>query len=157
MSNVVNTLPRRATIRGVVTATLFAAGAAHADCIDDAAAFHRVNASLVRAIAIQESGMNPKSVGRNRNGSRDIGLMQINSAWIPTLARYGVTESSLFDACTNAYVGTWILAQNIARIGNSWEAVGAYNAVTPSKRAAYVQKIYRRLMAIDPAMVEQAR
>lgn len=122
---------------------------AFADCIDDAAAFHHVNASLVRAIAMQESGMVPTSVGQNRDGSRDIGLMQINSRWLPTLARYGVTEQGLFDACTNAYVGTWILAQNIQRMGASWEAVGAYNAATRSKREAYVARIYRRLMTIE--------
>ncbi|WP_434716306.1 lytic transglycosylase domain-containing protein [Paraburkholderia sp. A3RO-2L] len=139
-----------------VIACLYAARA-NADCIDNAAAFHHVNASLVRAIAEQESGMNPTRVGRNSNGTRDIGLMQINSTWLPKLATYGVSEANLFDGCTNAFVGTWILAQNIARLGNSWEAVGAYNAVTPSKRAAYVQKVYKKLLAIDPATAVQAR
>lgn len=133
----------------VAVITAFSVAHANADCIDNAAAFHRVNASLVRAIAVQESGMNPTAVGRNSNGTRDIGLMQINSAWLPKLAQYGVSEANLFDACTNAYVGTWILAQNIARLGNSWEAVGAYNAVTPSKRVAYVEKVYKKLLSID--------
>lgn len=101
--------------------------------------------------------MNPTRVGRNSNGTRDIGLMQINSTWLPKLAQYGVSEANLFDACTNAYVGTWILAQNIAKLGNSWEAVGAYNAVTPSKRAAYVRRVYNKLLAIDPATAAQGR
>jgi soluble lytic murein transglycosylase-like protein len=141
----------------VAVIAAFSVAQANADCIDNAAAFHRVNASLVRAIAVQESGMNPTRVGHNSNGTRDIGLMQINSAWLPKLARYGVSEANLFDACTNAYVGTWILAQNIAKLGNSWEAVGAYNAVTPSKRVAYVEKVYKKLLSIDAAAATQGR
>ena len=129
---------------------------ARADCLDDAAAYHRVNASLVKAIAMQESGMDPSRIGRNSNGTIDIGLLQINSWWLPRLAAFGVTKESLLDACTNAFVGTWILAQNIARYGNSWEAVGAYNAVTPTKRVEYVKKIYRRYMAINSSVITQA-
>ncbi|MDR5791740.1 lytic transglycosylase domain-containing protein [Caballeronia sp. LP003] len=147
----------RRTIANVgIVGLLGTIGTARADCIDTAAAFHHVNASLVRAIAVQESGMNASAVGKNSNGSRDLGLMQINSAWLPKLAQYGITEASLFNGCVNAYVGTWILAQNIARLGPSWEAVGAYNAASRGKRAAYVQKVYRRLLAIDPSAVEQA-
>jgi soluble lytic murein transglycosylase-like protein len=130
---------------------------AHADCLDDAAAFHRVNASLVKAIATEESGMNPTRIGRNSNGSIDIGLMQINSWWLPKLASFGVNKESLLDACTNAFVGTWILAQNIARYGDTWEAVGAYNAVSPSKRADYVKKIYRRYMLLNAVITQAER
>ncbi|EKS9799002.1 lytic transglycosylase domain-containing protein [Burkholderia cepacia] len=118
---------------------------ARADCIDAAAAYQHLNPHLVRAIASVESGFNPSARNVNRNGSEDIGLMQINTSWLPTLARYGIDRAALLDACTNAYVGAWILAQNFATYGVSWNGVGAYNARTPSLRARYALRVYRRL------------
>lgn len=118
---------------------------AFADCLDDAAQFHHVNVVLVRAIAQQESGMRANAVNRNTDGSEDIGLMQINSSWLPKLRRYGVTRESLFNPCVNGYVGTWILASNVKQFGPTWKAVGAYNAVSASKQLVYANNIYRRI------------
>ncbi|AOK04173.1 transglycosylase SLT domain-containing protein [Burkholderia sp. AU28942] len=115
---------------------------ARADCLDDAATFQKVSVSLLRGIAQVESGMNPNAVNTNTNGTVDIGLMQINSTWLPTLAREGITRESLFDACTNAYVGAWILSQNIRQLGANWNAIGAYNSSSPDKRLAYARKVY---------------
>ncbi|MFP3408583.1 lytic transglycosylase, partial [Pseudomonas sp. SIMBA_065] len=55
-----------ATAAAVASAMPFVA---HADCLDDAAAFRHINVQLVRAIAKQESGMRPDAVNVNRNGS----------------------------------------------------------------------------------------
>jgi soluble lytic murein transglycosylase-like protein len=118
---------------------------ARADCLDDAAQYHRVSVQVVRAIAQQESGMRPYVTSRNSDGSEDIGLFQINSSWLPKLARFGITRQHLFDACVNAYVGTWILASNIKQFGPTWKAVGAYNAVSSNKQLIYANNIYRRL------------
>jgi soluble lytic murein transglycosylase-like protein len=131
-----------------MTMALAAAAAcpAHA-CWEDAATRYRVNASLLYAIARTESGVDPAAIGRNRNGSRDIGLMQINSTWLARLARHGINEVDLFDACTNIHVGAWILAHNFHRHGYTWEAVGAYNASRPALRRAYIAKVRRQLDA----------
>jgi len=117
-------------------------GFARADCLDDAATFQKVSVSLLRGIAQVESGMNPNAVNTNTNGTVDIGLMQINSTWLPTLAREGISRESLFDACTNAYVGAWILSQNIRQLGANWNAIGAYNSASPDKRLTYARKVY---------------
>jgi soluble lytic murein transglycosylase-like protein len=120
-------------------------------CWQDAADRYGVNASLLYAIARTESRLDPLARGRvNANGSYDIGLMQINSSWLPTLRRHGIEEQQLYDACTSIHVGAWILAQNMRRLGNSWDAVGAYNAADPKKRLAYALKVYRNLPQ-DPA------
>ena len=108
---------------------------------------YNINPALLYAIAKTESGLNPKAVGRNTNGSYDIGMMQINSSWLPTLAKHGITERHLYDPCVSLDVGAWVLAQNMSKLGNSWNAVGAYNAVTPSKRVTYAQKVYRNIPA----------
>ena len=119
----------------MIAFALLASLPAHA-CWDDAAARYQVNSSLLHAIARTESALNPQAINRNRNGSRDIGLMQINSSWLPVLARHGIAERDLLDPCTNIRVGAWILAQNFQRLGSDWNAVGAYNARTPALRRA---------------------
>jgi soluble lytic murein transglycosylase-like protein len=118
---------------------------AFADCLDDAAQFHHVNVVVVRAIAQHESGMRANAINVNTDGTEDIGLMQINSSWLPKLRRYGITRAALFDACVNGYVGTWILASNIRQFGPTWKAVGAYNAVSTNKQLVYANSIYRRI------------
>ena len=123
---------------------------AHA-CWEDAAQRYQVSSALLYAIARTESGLNPQAIGRNGNGSRDIGLMQINSAWLPTLASHGIGERDLFEPCTNIHVGAWILAGNVSRLGYTWEAVGAYNAASPALRRSYVEKVRRHLPADAPA------
>ena len=134
----------QAQARVMLTLVLCAALPARA-CWDEAAARYRVNSALLYAMAQTESGLNPLAVGRNANGSRDIGLMQINSAWLPKLAEYGISERDLFQPCTSIHVGAWLLARNIYRYGYTWEAVGAYNAVSPGKRSAYIKKVQRNL------------
>jgi soluble lytic murein transglycosylase-like protein len=134
---------------GLITAIVtLAALPAHA-CWDEAAARYRVSSELLYAIARTESALDPQAVGRNRNGTRDIGLMQINSAWLPTLAVHGIGERDLFDPCTSIHVGAWILAGNVQRLGYTWDAVGAYNAVSPALRRAYVDKVSRHLRSAD--------
>ncbi|CAB3805136.1 hypothetical protein LMG28688_06122 [Paraburkholderia caffeinitolerans] len=126
-------------------ALLIAPAVTRADCIDDAAAYRHISPRLVRAIAQQESGMRANAINVNANGSEDIGLMQINSSWLPKLARFGIQREHLFNACVNAYVGTWILASNFRQFGPTWKAVGAYNATSSSRQLIYANSIYRRL------------
>jgi len=114
-------------------------------CWEQAAHRYGVNTYLLYAIAKTESNLNPNAINRNANGSYDIGLMQINSSWLPTLRRYGVTEKDLYDPCISIQVGAWILGNNMQRMGNSWNAVGAYNAKSPQLRAKYALKVYKNL------------
>lgn len=101
---------------------------------------------LLWAIAKTESDLNPAAVNRaNRDGSYDIGLMQINSRWLKTLAANGITEQQLYEPCVNIEVGAWILAQNIARLGNTWQAVGAYNAGTFERQLRYARRVLSKL------------
>jgi soluble lytic murein transglycosylase-like protein len=134
---------RRATLLMLVLAA--STPAAHA-CWEEAGRKYGINPWLLVAIARTESGLNPRAVNRgNGNGSYDVGLMQINSAWLPTLRNYGIDEERLFEPCTNITVGAWILAQNMRRLGATWEAVGAYNAASRDKRVRYAASVYRNL------------
>lgn len=138
-------------IQRTACAAAFALVSVHAHaCWDEAAARYGVNPYMLYAIAKTESGLNPSAINRNKNGTYDLGLMQINSRWFPTLRRYGIDERQLYDPCTSIQVGAWILAQNMQRMGNTWDAVGAYNASKPALRLKYALKVYRN---IPPAVL----
>jgi soluble lytic murein transglycosylase-like protein len=115
---------------------------AQAYCFTQAAQRYQVDAQLLMAIAKVESGYNARAFNANTNGSKDIGLMQINSSWLPVLRKHGIDESRLWDACVNVHVGAWVLANNIAQHGATWRAVGAYNARSSHKQSGYVQKVW---------------
>jgi len=119
-----------------------------ADCFKQAAQRYDVPVQLLQAIALQESSGNPRAINRNRNGSYDIGLMQINSAWLPTLVKHGISAEHLWDPCVNTLVGAWILSNNFARLGFTTQGLGAYNAVSPHKREIYARQVLRRLTQV---------
>lgn len=113
-------------------------------CWADAAERYNLPVDLLYAISRVETGNRSNLVsGSNRNGSYDIGLMQINSRHLPRLAKYGITASDLLhNPCLNLHIGAWILAEFVARYGYTWQAIGAYNAGDPVKRAVYAKKVY---------------
>ncbi|MEW8375832.1 MAG: lytic transglycosylase domain-containing protein [Candidatus Thiodiazotropha sp.] len=120
-------------------------------CFAEAARRYNIAGELLYAIAAQESRFDPTAVGWNEDGSRDIGIMQINSWWLPKLAGFGIDERRLQEPCINVAVGAWILAGNIARYGYTWDAIGAYNAGTGDtemirmRREAYAHKVAAQL------------
>lgn len=128
--------------RLVLTSPLFFGSiGAYADCFDDAAAFHRVNPTILRAIAIVESGGRAAAVNHNANGSIDYGEMQINSIHLGELAQYGMSRDDLFDGCKSVYTGAWILRKSINKYGNTWAAIGSYHSATPVYRDQYAAKV----------------
>lgn len=126
---------------------LVAASGAHADCYDTAAAYHRVNPWVLRAIAAEESNFKANAVGRNTNGSEDVGVTQTNSIHFNELRRYGIGRNDLFDACTSIYVAGWLLQKKIRKHGNTWTAIGAYHSETPEKRDSYARRIRKTIEA----------
>lgn len=116
---------------------------AHGFCFDEAGTMYGVSPKLLRAIAKVESNFNPIAINRNKNGSYDFGIMQINSSWAKTLGED--SWMALGDPCFNVKVGAWILHSLIGRHGYNWEAVGRYNAVSIEHQAVYVRKIYNTL------------
>lgn len=137
----------------VATLAMLCPTAARA-CWEQAAQKYGVNVHLLHAIAKTESSLNPSAINRaNSNGTYDVGLMQINSTWLPRLRQFGIQEKDLYEPCVSIDVGAWILAHNIRQFGNTWAAVGAYNTPNPTRGLQYAHRVYRNL---PPALREGA-
>lgn len=52
------------------------------------------------------------------------------------MERYGIDPLSLLDPAINESWGTWILAEEIARYGLNWKAVGKYHSPDPERGSA---------------------
>lgn len=124
-----------------------------ATCFREAGIKFSVDWRLLQAIAEVESSLNPEAINRNKKNGRvvseDLGMMQINSSWLPVLLPMGITREVLLgNPCQNIHVGAWILAKNIAQNGVNWTSVGAYNAgfrgANEPFRMRYARKVYAR-------------
>lgn len=117
-------------------------------CINTTAEQFHIPAKLIISILNVERGKSGLKI-RNKNGSCDLGEMQINTRWWPELYHYHITPNDvLYHSCTNIRVGGWILAKAIANGNNLLEGVGDYNSHTPSLNLQYTQKVreaYTRL------------
>lgn len=106
----------------------------HQQCVVEAAQRYQVPGLLIYSVWRKEGGEVGKISKKNRNGTYDIGPMQINSSWLATLSKFNIDEERLtWDACSNIHVGAWILRSNYARYGDWTKAIISYNIGTQLK------------------------
>ena len=87
----------------------------------------------------------------NRNGTHDLGPLQVNSWWVTRIAakigrepaeiRYWLTH----DACFNVDAARWIFLSALASTGDYWKAVGIYHSPTKWRRQQYAASVAARL------------
>lgn len=115
-------------------------------CIFAAAQTYVVPPSVILGILTVEGGAIGQAV-RNTNNSYDLGPMQINTLWIPQLARYwGVREHVALrmvrdDACINIGVGAWILRSKMNETGSLSKGIAYYHSATPKLGHNYQKKV----------------
>jgi len=120
-------------------------------CFHEAGIYYGLAPELLIAIAQVESQLDPGAQHSNPDGSWDIGLMQINTRWLPLLQDAGITPESLYKPCTSIWIGAWVLARAVAAHGYTWTSVGAYNAgsrpgaAADRRRAEYAIRVSRHL------------
>lgn len=120
------------------------------DCWDSASSRYGFDRRLLMAFAEQESAFNPKAINARSHHDEDIGLMQINTFWIPHLKKFGITRDDLFNPCISVHVGAWVLAQSVNEFDDYRQGIGAYNVGTSKSdwaweaRAEYANDIFRR-------------
>ncbi|MDN5486381.1 MAG: transglycosylase SLT domain-containing protein, partial [Pseudomonas sp.] len=108
--------------KGLVLGVLMGSSQAWAFCWEEAASRHDLEPELLQAIASVESGYRAQAMNyTNRNGTRDIGLMQINSIHLPRLLKQGITEERLLsEPCLSVEVGSSILVEFIQGFVYNW-------------------------------------
>lgn len=118
-----------------------------AACLLLAAQTYAVPSAVLLGIYQVESGQIGREVGPNRNGSYDLGPMQINTVWMPELAaRWGVTTRTARqwvrdDPCTNVGVSAWILRRSLNETGTLSGAIARYHSRTPRIGSAYRRRV----------------
>jgi len=123
-------------------------------CAIAASHYYGVPSLLTLSIMRTEDGR-PGTISPDANGTVDMGVMQVNTIWLPKLEAMGISRHALiYNACQNVDVGTWILARYIHQFTGKqginyawehprafWRAVGDYNSDTPVYNHAYQKRV----------------
>lgn len=118
-----------------------------ATCLMIAASSYQVPPAVLFGIHEVEGGKVGQAVGPNKNGTYDLGPMQINTLWVPVLAKHWkVSERRALhllknDACTNANVAAWILKNNLEETKSLSKAIAYYHSRTPHIGYKYKRKV----------------
>ena len=118
-----------------------------AACLLMAAHNYQVPPAVMIGIMHVEGGRVGHAVGPNRNGTYDLGPMQVNTRWIPELARYWRIDPSNAktlvrdDGCLNVKVAAWILHDKIAEAGSLYGGIARYHSATPGEGYRYAAKV----------------
>ncbi len=118
-------------------------------CINQAAVEYRVPAKLIISVLTTEGG-HIGTASRNKNGTVDLGPMEINSSWLPTLLHYGFTKEEVqYSPCENVEIGAWILSQSIANETTVKRGIGDYNSHNNYYNLTYSIKVLKKLNHIE--------
>lgn len=134
------------------------------ECLYQEANRQSIPPELILAVMKTEGGKLGQ-FQKNTNGSYDIGPMQINSTWIPKLAKK-LNESTsrveftlAYNGCWNMAVGAWILRDaineayqksggKVISVREIWQGVAWYNSHTPKYGTPYAWRVHGNLKKI---------
>jgi soluble lytic murein transglycosylase-like protein len=118
-------------------------------CMVAAAALYHLPPRVLPAIQAVEGGR-PGLIHPNRNGTADLGLMQVNTIWVTPLAKSNRMEPGavvvrlLDDPCFNiAAAGAILRAYRQEAGGNLGIAVGYYHSHTQQLSEPYLARVIR--------------
>lgn len=111
-------------------------------CSLAAAQRFQVPANVLLAVATVENGR-PGQWVPNANGSFDLGAMQLNTAYVATLAKYGIKPGHVLAPGCYAYMlAGWRLHGHLTHdTGDLWRRVANYNSRTPVYNLRYQARL----------------
>lgn len=126
-------------------------GGEHREIVIGAAIQNGVPATILHAVIEAESGYTVRAVGHNLNGTRDLGICQLNTASLPVFERVFNDGQPIdpFDPAQAIPVAARYLRANYDQLGSWWCAVAAYNCgagrvrarTIPASTVRYVAKV----------------
>ncbi|MBA4091843.1 MAG: murein transglycosylase [Sphingobium sp.] len=87
----------------------------------------------------------------NANGTHDLGPLQVNSWWVPRIAKaIAMSEEAVryqlrFDPCFNVEVARWIFLSGLASTRDYWKAIGIYHSPIGWRQRLYARSVVRHL------------
>lgn len=117
-------------------------------CMLQAAQFYSLPPRVLPSIQAVEGGF-AGAVHPNKDGSDDLGVMQVNTRWVPRLAALTrlppqtVHDRLVADPCFNIAAAAFILKSEINATGDLMRAVGNYHSHTPALHAAYRDRVWK--------------
>jgi soluble lytic murein transglycosylase-like protein len=123
-------------------------------CMALVASIYHLPPRVLPSIAAVEGGING-SIHRNVNGSDDLGIMQVNTLWLPALSRYtkllpGVVKTRLIhEPCFNIAAAGAIFRIYLTQAdGQLMMAVGDYHSHTAPLNRSYQIKVVKAARAL---------
>lgn len=108
---------------------------------EKAGSYYNIPPLLLKNIAVIESAGNPNAVRLNDNGTRDYGLMQINSIHFRRLSQWGINERNILNPQINIFAGSWLLSEHIKERGFNLQAIGNYHSKTEQHRQKWLRRL----------------
>ena len=111
-------------------------------CSIQAAEKYQIPPIALLAVAKVEGGK-PGQWVKNTNGTYDVGSMQLNTSYLKTLAKYGITSTHAASAgCFPYEVAAWRIRGHIMKDkGDFWTKIANYHSYTPKYNNIYRSKL----------------
>lgn len=122
-------------------------------CMLQAAQFYALPPRVLPSIQAVEGGF-AGAVHPNRDGTDDLGVMQVNSRWVLVVAsRTGLSPGAVrdrltADPCFNIAAAALILRGELNTTGDLMRAVGNYHSHTPALHAAYRLRVWNAALRL---------
>ncbi len=132
-------------------------------CMALVASIYKLPPRVLPSIHAVEGGQ-VSTVHVNADGSQDLGLMQVNTRWIPALSRYtgqppdAVRAALLGRPCYNIAAGGLIMRTYLNEAGGDlMRAIGDYHSHTPTLNSAYQALVIQSATALFTSGAARAR